>query len=50
MDLAGVSGSKKTKTWLFIGVIYLVTKKITVDNVVEGRGKSQATALGTRYM
>ena len=38
MDLAGIFSSKKAKNWFFIGVIYLVTKKITVDNVAEGRG------------
>jgi hypothetical protein len=42
MDLAGIASSKKARTQDFMGVIYLVTKKITVDNVAEGRGKLQA--------
>jgi len=46
MDLAGISSRKKARTWYFIGVIYLVTKKITVDNVAEG-GKPPAEAVGT---
>src|SRR5262245_44171646 len=47
MDLAGISSRKKARTWYFIGVTYLVTKKITVDNVAEGRGKPPAVAVGT---
>jgi len=41
MDLAGIFSSKKARNWFFIGVIYLVTKKITVDNVAEGRGRNR---------
>jgi len=31
MDLAGIVSSKKARTQYFMAVIYLVTKKITVD-------------------
>jgi hypothetical protein len=31
MDLAGIASSKKARTQDFMGIIYLVTKKITVD-------------------
>jgi len=49
MDLAGIFSSKKAKNWFFIGVIYLVTKKITVDNVAEGRGGKPQAEGRTRY-
>jgi hypothetical protein len=38
---------QKETTWPFIGFIYLVTKKITVDNAAEGHGKGRAEAVGT---
>ena len=47
MDLAGIFSNKKARNRFFIGVIYLVTKKITVDNVAEGRGKPPAVVVGT---
>ena len=31
LDLAGIRSGKKQTTWPFIGFIYLVAKKITVD-------------------
>jgi hypothetical protein len=47
MDLAGIFIRKKPRTCPFIGFIYLVTKKITVDNVAERRGKPRPQAVGT---
>lgn len=47
--LQGYGAAKRETAWHFIGFIYLVTKKITVDNAAEGQGKRQAEALGTTY-
>ena len=41
--------AKRETAWPFIGFIYLVTKKITVDNAAERHGKRQAEAVGTIY-
>ena len=46
LDLPGIRCGNKETTWRCIGFIYLVTKKITVDNAVEGHGKRQAEAVG----
>ena len=49
LDLPGIRCGNKETTWPCIGFIYLVTKKITVDNAVEGHGKRQAEAVVTIY-
>jgi hypothetical protein len=47
--LQGYGAAKRETAWPFIGFIYLVTKKITVDNAAEGHGKRQAEAVVTIY-